>query len=141
MPWPMAAQAAGQEGMEILIRAQNRSTDDTPFCGTGEGLQGDRLDVNVSTDAFGDAAGTARFENADGDVTLILIDRVFVFFGGLVLQNDDTEETVAIGFGEIEDGTNFAPTHINVEVPRGCSNTVSTFTVGQDKVTLQIKTN
>ena len=147
MPLSTAAQAAGQEGMDIKIRAQNRSTDDLPsFCpdsGFGrEGLKGDRLDVNVSTASDGSAVGTARFEDANGNVTLMDIDRVFVFFGGLALQDTSTGNVVPIWFGDTESGAgNLAPVHVNVELPRGCGNTVSTFTVGQDKVTVQIKTN
>jgi hypothetical protein len=140
----MAAQAAGQEGMDIKIRAQNRSTDDTPsFCtGTGAGLKKDRLDVDVSTESDGSAVGVARFEDADGNVTLMDINRVVVFFGGLLLEDTSTNNVVPIWFGNTESGAgNLAPAHINVEIPRGCGNTKSTFTVGQDKVTLQIKTN
>jgi hypothetical protein len=144
MPVPMAVQAAGQEGMDIKIRAKNRSIDDAPsYCSSlgGEGFKGDRLDVDVSTASDGSAVGTARFRDADGNVTLIDIDKVFTFFGGLVLQNETDGNTVAIWFGDIEGVGNLAPAHVNVELPRGCVNTVSTFTVGQDKVTVQIKTN
>lgn len=139
----MATQAAGQEGMDIKIRAENRSTDDTTtFCNLGPGLQGDRLNVDVSTASDGSAVGTARFEDANGNVTLMDIDRVVVFFGGLLLEDTTTNNVVPIWFGNTETGPgNLAPAHINVEIPRGCLNTQSTFTVGQDKVTLQIKTN
>jgi hypothetical protein len=140
----MATYAAGQEGMDIKIRAQNRTTADTPsFCsGVGAGLKGDRLDVNVSTASDGSAVGTARFEDASGNVTLMNIDSVVVFFGGLLLEDTSTLNVVPIWFGDTETGAgNLAPVHVNVEIPRGCGNTNSTFTVGQDKVTIQIKTN
>jgi hypothetical protein len=141
---PLSPAIAGHEGLTIKVRAQNRSIDDTPqFCpGIGPGLPGDRLDIDVSTDASGAAVGHARFEDAGGNVTEIAIDRVFVFFGGLLLQNYDTQDTIPIWFGETEilGMENYAPAHINVELPRGCLNTVSTFTVGPDKVTLQITT-
>lgn len=140
----VTAYAAGQEGMDIKIRAQNRSVDDTPsFCsGVGPGMKGDRLDVDVTTSSDGSATGTARFETADGTVTLMNIDRVVVFFGGLLLEDTTSLNVVPIWFGNTETGPgNLAPAHINVEMPRGCLNTQSTFTVGADKVTLQIKTN
>ncbi|MGD2074439.1 MAG: hypothetical protein PVG38_05895 [Gammaproteobacteria bacterium] len=140
----MAAQAAGQEAMDIKIRAQNRTMDDTPsFCpGIGPGQKGDRLDVDVTTASDGSAVGTARFEDANGAVTLMNIDRVVVFFGGLLLEDTSTLNVVPIWFGNTETGPgNLAPSHVNVEIPRGCLNTQSTFTVGVDKVTLQIKTN
>ena len=126
----------GKGGVDIKIRAQNRSTSDTPhFCtGIGAGLVGDRLDVDVFTDLSGNTTGTARFEDASGNVTMINIDRAFAFFDGLVLQNNASQETVAIWLSD-----NRAPAHVNVELPRGCDNTKSTFTVGGDKVTVQIK--
>ena len=138
-----AVQAAGQEELDIKIRAQNRSTDDTTnLCGMGPGLKGDRLDVDVSVASDGSATGVARFEDANGNVTLMDIDRVVVFFAGLLLEDTSTNNVVPIWFGNTETGAgNLAPAHINVEIPRGCGNTQSTFTVGQDKVTLQIKTN
>ena len=140
----IAAQAASQGGMDIKIRAQNRSTDDTPsFCpGVGPGFKGDRLDVDVTTASDGSAVGTARFEDANGTVTLMNIDSVVVFFGGLLLEDTTTLNVVPIWFGDTETGPgNLAPVHVNVEIPRGCLNTQSTFTVGADKVTLQVKTN
>jgi hypothetical protein len=140
---PLSSAIAGHDGLTIKVRAQNTSIDDTPqFCpGIGPGLLGDRLDIDVTTDASGAAAGVARFEDAYGNVTEIAIDRVFVFFGGLLLQNAATQDAIPIWFGETEivGEQNYAPAHINVELPRGCLNTVSTFTIGQDKVTLQIK--
>ncbi len=129
-----------KEGVNVLIRAQNRAVGDTPFCGVGEGSMGDRLKVNVSTDETGAAFGTAKFTAADGTVTIMNVDRVFSFFGGLAMQDSFTRDTVAIWFGDIEEaGGTVAPAHVNVELPRGCNNTVSTFTVNVDKVTMQIK--
>lgn len=130
-----------KQGLDILIRAQNRSVNDTPFCGVGGGSVGDRLDVNVRTDAMGGAFGTASFEAADGTVTTLNIDEVFTFYGGLGLIDTSTRNTVAIWFGANveEGGSTTAPAHVNVELNRGCGNTVSTFTVDADKVTMQIK--
>ena len=143
MPLTGIVQAAGQEGMDIKIRAENRSTDDTPnFCGIGPGMKGDRLQADVQTFSDGSAVGTARFEDADGNVTLMNIDRVVTFFGGLLLEDTSTNNVVPIWFGNTEfSAGNLAPAHITVEFPRGCGSTQSTFTVGTDKVTLQIKTN
>jgi hypothetical protein len=133
--FPFAAYG-GPGGIDIKIRAQNRSIADTPhFCtGIGAGLVGDRLDVDAFTDLAGNTTGTARFMDAQGNVTLINIDRIFAFFDGLVLQNDATQQTIAIWLSDHR-----APAHVNVELPRGCGNTVSTFTTGIDKVTMQIK--
>jgi hypothetical protein len=141
---PSSPYASGKEGMDIKIRAQNRTTADTPsFCPAfGAGLKGDRLDVDVSTASDGSAAGTARFEDANGNVTLMNIDRVVVFGGGLLLEDTSTFNVVPIWFGDTETGAgDLSPMHVNVEIPRGCENTKSTFTVGKDKTTLQIKTN
>jgi hypothetical protein len=131
---PLAVHA-GPGGLDVKIRAQNRSVIDTPhFCvGTGAGLVGDRLDVDAFTDLAGNTKGTARFMDALGNVTIISIDRIFSFFDGLVLQNEASQQTVAIWLSD-----NRAPAHVNVELPRGCANTVSTFTTGVDKVTMQI---
>jgi hypothetical protein len=135
-----AVAQGNKEGLDIKIRAQNRAVDDTPFCGVGEGSKGDRLTVKVSTDETGAASGTAKFTAADGTVTTMNIDQVFSFFGGLAMLDSATRNTVAIWFGDIEeDGGTAAPAHVNVEFPRGCANTVSTFTVTVDKVTTQIK--
>ena len=142
MPLAGIVEGAGQEGVDIKIRAENRSTDDTPFCGIGPGMKGDRLQADVQTFSDGSAVGTARFEDAYGNVTLMNIDRVVVFYGGLLLEDTSTNYVVPIWFGNTETGGgNLAPAHINVEFPRGCGSTQSTFTVGTDKVTLQIKTN
>lgn len=143
--WPSAVYAE-PPGVDIKIRAQNRSTDDTPFCGIGAGHVGDRLDVDAFMDPSGVVTGTARFEDADGNVTIIDIDTLLPFGGGgagggLVLQDflgvpPEDQDVVAIWM----DSTAFAkPTLVNVELPRGCGNTVSTFTPGVDKVTVQIK--
>ena len=141
MVWPLTLHAE-PPGVDIKIRAQNRSIDDTPFCGMGAGLIGDRLDVDAFMDPTGVVTGTARFEDANGNVTLIDIDSFFPFAlgagfgGGVVLQDlDNTLDVVAIWM----DSLSSKPTLVNVELPRGCENTVSTFTPGVDKVTVQIK--
>ena len=129
-------------GVDIKVRAQNRSIGDTPFCGTGGGQKGDRLDVDAFMDPSGLATGTARFEAADGTVTEFNIDSIFPFVvggdagGGLVLQDlAATGHVVAIWM----DSFSSKPNLVNVELPRGCGNTSSTFTPGVDKVTVQIK--
>jgi hypothetical protein len=144
--WSLPAYAE-PPGVDIMIRAQNRSTDDTPFCGTGAGLIGDRLDVDAFMDPVGNVTGTARFEDANGNVTFINVDSFFAFalgvpFGGGVLLQDlvndgtvPTLDVVAIWM----DSLSSKPNMVNVELPRGCANTVSTFTPGVDKVTVQIK--
>jgi hypothetical protein len=125
----------GPAGIDIKIRAQNRSTDDTPFCGVGGGMVGDRLDVNAFMDTDGVVTGTARFEDANGAVTNIALDRLFTYFGGVLVQNDSSQNTVPIWMGD----TLPAAALVNVELPRGCQNTKSTFTPGVDKVTVEIK--
>jgi hypothetical protein len=137
---PSALGHGNKDGLDIKIRAENRSVNDTPFCGLGGGAKGDRLDVDVETDASGIAYGTATYEAADGTVTIMNIDEVFSFFGGLALLDSATRNTVAIWFNQAEEmGASTSPAHINVELPRGCGNTVSTFTVDADKATMQIK--
>lgn len=135
--WPSAGYA-DPPGVDIKIRAQNRSTADTPFCGIGGGLVGDRLDVDAFMDTTGAVTGTARFEDALGDVTIIELDRLFTFGfgGGILVQNEATQDTVPIWISDTLAGE---PAQVNVELPRGCGNTVSTFTPGVDKVTVQIK--
>lgn len=86
-PTLVAAQGpGGPAGVDIKIRAQNLSTDDTPFCGVGGGMVGDRLDLDVFMDTDGVVTGTARFEDADHNVTIIEIDRLFAFFGGVLVS-------------------------------------------------------
>ena len=129
-------------GLDIKIRAQNRSDVDTPaFCpGIGAGLVGDSLSVDAKTDADGNASGIAVFSSADGTDVVMNIDKVFVFFGGIALQDSTTRNTIPIWLGNYEEsGPNYNPVHVNVEFPRGCGNNVSTFTVDADKVTTQIK--
>ena len=124
-----------------MIRAQNRSTVDTPFCGVGGGLVGDRLDLDAFMDAStGLVTGTARFEDANGLVTIIDLDGLFAysvggFGGGVLVQNTASQDTVAMWMSDFA----VKPALVNVELPRGCGNTVSTFTPGVDKVTVQIK--
>lgn len=129
-------------GVDIKVRAQNRSVTDTPFCNIGPGNKGDRLDVDAFLDPSGNATGTARFEAADGTVTQFPINSIFPFAlggdlgGGLVLQDlGGSGHVVAIWM----DSFAAKPNLVNVELPRGCGNTISTFTPGVDKVTVQIK--
>lgn len=131
---------AGPPGVDIKIRAQNRSTADTPFCGIGGGLVGDRLDVDAFMDTTGAVTGTARFEDALGNVTIIELDRLFTFGfgGGFLVQNEASQDTVAFWLSDTL-APFTEPAQVNVELPRGCGNTVSTFTPGVDKVTVQIK--
>ena len=108
--------------------------------GTGPGLPGYTLDVEVATGIDGTPSGTAVFAGNDGTSIVINVDQVFVFFGGLALMDSATRDTVAIWLGNVEEGgPNFNPVHVSLESPRGCGNTISTFTVDSDKVTTQIK--
>lgn len=127
----------GPAGVDIKIRAQNRSTTDTPFCGIGGGMVGDRLDVDAFMDTNGVVTGTARFQNALGDVTVIDINRLFGFGPGLVAQNHASQDTVAIWISDFLPPN--SPALVNIELPRGCGNTQSTFTPGADKLTMEIK--
>jgi hypothetical protein len=131
--WPLAAHAA-ELGVKIKISAKNRSTTDTPFCGVGGGLIGDKLQVNVFTDLSGVTTGTATFKDATGLTTTLDIDQVFGWGDAIVLVDSSTNNAVAIWYGSAA-----APAHVNVEIPRGCNNTKSTFTLGVDKVSVQIK--
>lgn len=132
-----------KDGLDIMIRAQNRSDADTPaLCPEvgSPGMVGDRLDADVSTGPDGSATGTAVFTGADGTEIVMDIDKVFVYFGGLALMDSTTRNTIAIWLGDEEEaGPNYSPVHISVEIFRGCGNTISTFTVDVDKVTTQIK--
>ena len=131
--------AGGPDGVDIKIRALNRATTDTPFCGVGGGMVGDRLAVDAFMDQDGVVTGTAVFQDAQGLVTEIALDRLFVFFGGMLVQNDASQDTVPIWMSDpLGSGVPTAAL-VNVELPRGCANTVSTFTPGVDKVTMQIK--
>jgi hypothetical protein len=142
---PSAAQGpGGPNGVDIMIRAENRSTADTPFCGVGGGLVGDRLDVDAFMSTDGDVTGTARFEDANGVVTVIDLDRMFTFAicpggcGGILVQNNANQNTVPIWVNDFLI-SGLGANLVNVELPRGCVNTKSTFTPGIDKVTVQIK--
>ena len=140
---PALAQGpGGPAGVDIKIRAQNRATSDTPFCGVGGGMIGDRLDVDAFMDQNGVVTGTARFQNALGAVTVIELNREFAYFGGLLVQNQVSQDTVAIWMSD--DFASYVPAAlypalVNVELPRGCGNTGSTFTPSIDKVTMEIK--
>ena len=137
----------GPNGVDIQIRAENRSTDDRPFCNVGGGEIGDKLSVDAFMDTNGVVTGTARFEPKSGPATLIDINRMFAFSicspsncGGLLVQNQANQNTVPIWFNDFfPTSFGFNPALVNVELPRGCSNTKSTFTPGVDKVTVQIK--
>ena len=140
MPPAASAQGAGgPDGVDIKIRAINRSTDDTPFCGVGGGMVGDRLAVDAFMDQDGVVTGTAVFKDADGVVTEIELDTLFPYFGGVLVQNQASQDTVPIWMWDQTASGGFTAALVNVELPRGCGNTVSTFTPGVDKVTMQIK--
>jgi hypothetical protein len=135
----VAQGAGGPNGVDIKIQALNRSTEDTPFCGVGPGEIGDRLAVDAFMDQDGVVTGTAVFEGADGTVTEIELDRLFAFFGGMLVQNGASQDTVPIWMSDPAGSGVPTAALVNVELPRGCLNTVSTFTPGLDKVTMQIK--
>jgi len=140
MPLGASAQApGGPDGVSIKIHAKNRSTADTPFCGIGGGMVGDRLKVRAYMDADGVVTGKAVFEDANGVVTKIDIDRLLSDFAGVLVQNQDSQDTVAIWMWDQISSGGQATSLVNVELPRGCGNTVSTFTPGVDKVLMQIK--
>jgi hypothetical protein len=137
---PASAQGpGGPAGVDIQIRAENRSIADTPFCGIGAGSIGDKLRVDAFMNVNGSVTGTAIFEPVNGPATVIDLDRAFNFFGGLLVQNQANQNTVPIWMSDHMFHAGFNPALVNVELPRGCENTVSTFTPGVDKVTMQIK--
>ena len=137
--WPWAVHA--KQDLRIHVVARNLSALDTPFCGVGVGLVGDELEVDVRTDLSGVTTGTATFTPEGGPVVTLNIDRVFAFnlfsfffgIGGLVLRESSTGNTVALWLNDRS-----APAHVNVELPGGCLNTVSTFTAGVDVLSMQI---
>jgi hypothetical protein len=140
VPAAASAQApGGPDGVDIKIRALNRSASDTPFCGVGGGMVGDRLAVDAFMDQDGIVTGTAVFEDALGAVTEIELDRLFFFFGGVLVQNQASQDTVPLWMWDQTASGGLSAALVNVELPRGCGNTVSTFTPGVDKVTMQIK--
>jgi hypothetical protein len=55
------------------------------------------------------------------------------------VQNDANQNTVPIWVNDFFPSSGLNPALVNVELPRGCTNTKSTFTPGVDKVTVQIK--
>ena len=125
----------GPAGADIQIRAENKVTTDVPFCSIGGGAIGDKLRVDAFMDMNGVVTGRAIFEPAGGPPVIIELDRAFSFFGGNLVQNQANQNTVAIWINDFA----VNPAHVNVELPRGCGNTKSTFTPGLDKVTMQIK--
>lgn len=139
-PGVISAQGpGGPAGVDIKIRAINRSTADTPFCGVGGGMVGDRLDVDALMDQNGVVTGTAVFKDALGAVTEIPLDRLFPYFGGVLIQNATSQNTVPMWmWDELPFLSGVPAAMVNVELPRGCENTKSTFTPGPDKVTMQI---
>jgi hypothetical protein len=90
-------------------------------------------------DQDGIVTGKAVFRSADGAVTVIELDRLFPFFGGVLVQNQASQNTVPIWMWDQTASGGLTAALVNVELPRGCGNTVSTFTPGVDKVTVQIK--
>ena len=136
--------AAPASGLKITIHAQNRFDTDVPFCGVGGGMVGDRLDVNVSMDVTGAVTGTAEFQDAIGNVTVIDVAHITSFFSGIVLTDAAGVNAIAIWMTDdpaLTSPSAFASsqTYVNVELPRGCGNTRSTFTPGVDRVDLDIK--
>lgn len=141
---PSVADAAPASGLKITIHAQNRSSTDVPFCGVGGGMIGDRLDVDVFMDVTGTVTGTAQFRDAVGNVTVVDIAHIISFFSGVVLTDAAGVNAIAIWMTDdplLVPPSAFASsqTHVNVELPRGCDNTQSTFTAGVDRVDLDIK--
>ncbi|HYT65763.1 MAG TPA: hypothetical protein VEL51_05055, partial [Vicinamibacterales bacterium] len=58
----------------------------------------------------------------------------------ILVQNQADQNTVPIWINDFFPTVyGFSPALVNVELPRGCGNTKSTFTPGVDKVTVQIK--
>ena len=140
MPSAASAQGAGgPDGVDIKIRAVNRSTDDMPFCGVGGGMVGDRLKVDAFMDQDGVVTGRAVFRDAEGEVTEIELDRLFAYFGGMLVQNEASQDTVPIWMSDPAGSGVPTAALVNVELPRGCENTVSTFTPGADKVVMLIR--
>ncbi len=131
--YPLAGYADGG-GVTIKISARNLSTTDTPWCGIGEGLVGDRLNLIVFRDLSGVTTGTATFKDATGHSTTLNIDRVLGANDAIVLMDSSNNNVVVIWYTD-----EYAPARVNVEMPRGCDHTVSTFTSGVDKVSIQIK--
>jgi hypothetical protein len=129
----------GPAGLDIKIRAINLSIADTPFCGLGGGAVGDKFSVDAFMDMNAVVTGTAVFESASGVVTVIDVDRIFDFGAGLVIQNQASQNTIAIWMGDELPFFGSAPALVNVELPRGCETTASTFTPGVDKVTVEIR--
>jgi hypothetical protein len=126
-------------GLDIRIRAFNRSTSDTPFCGVGGGMVGDRLAVDAFMDQDGVVTGTAVFKEANGPLTEIGLDRLFAYNGGVLIQNDASQDTVPIWMWDDLASGGLTAALVNVELPRGCFNTVSTFTPGVDEISMRIK--
>src|SRR5262245_6833705 len=145
-PAGMRRGPADQTASKFQIRAENRSTSGTPFCHVGGGMVGDKLKVDAFMDTAGVVTGTAAFEDANGNVTDILSGRRFAFSicnpanYGILVQNQANQNTVPIWIIDFFPGFVAASAaQVNVEIPRACANTKSTFTPGINKVTMQIK--
>ena len=141
---PLAVPADALGVVKIEIEAENLSTTDTPFCGVGPGLVGDKLDVDVSTDLLGATTGTATFEDANGNITTLNIDTGFAFglgacCGGGIALRDSSNPNINIPTIGIWLDDDSAPAHVNVELPGGCGGTVSTFTSGVDDLEIDIE--
>jgi hypothetical protein len=140
MPAAAFAQApGGPNGVDIMIWATNRSTSDTPFCGVGGGNVGDQLRVDAFMNRNGVVTGRAVFKPAGGPATTIVLNRLFPFFGGMLVQNQASQNTVPIWMWDQAASGGLPAALVNVELPRGCANTKSTFTPGVDRVLMQIK--
>ena len=140
MSAPAFAQApGGPDGVDIKIWATNRSTSDTPFCGVGGGNVGDTLRVDAFMNQAGVVTGRAVFKPAGGPATTIVLNRLFAFFGGILVQNQASQNTVPIWMWDQTTSGGLPSALVNVELPRGCGNTKSTFTPGVDRVLVQIK--
>ena len=98
-------------------------------------------EVDAFMDQDGTVTGKAVFKSAGGAVTTIELNRLFPFFGGVLVQNQVSQNTVPIWMFDKTASSGFTTPAalVNVELPRGCGNTVSTFTPGVDKVTMEIK--
>src|SRR5262245_19404937 len=111
--------AGGPAGVTIKIRARNLSAADTPFCGIGGGMVGDRFELDAFMDMDGVVTGTARFEDALHQVTLFEVDRLFEFNGGVALRNEASGHAVAIWMADflVPFG---APALVNVQLAFNC---------------------
>ena len=113
----------GPGGADILIRAENRSTADTPFCGVGGGQVGDRLRVDAFMNMDGEVTGRAVFEDANG-VTDEHQDRSNVQrwsdgSGHARAEPDQSEHGRDLD-KRLSADVQLSTALVNVELPRGC---------------------